>query len=64
MNTAFSSKLLKYPTSALYPILIYDSEMDLIHDCTLYNIACDETSIHFLKGTINKTVKAVIRTFS
>lgn len=57
MNSAYSSKNLRYPVTHLKSLLLFNSETEAVAECRHYGLHVSDNMVHFSKGTFNSSVK-------
>ncbi|XP_054270659.1 SAC3 domain-containing protein 1 isoform X1 [Macrosteles quadrilineatus] len=57
MNSAYSSKNLRYSLSKLTSLLLFANDEDAAEECKYYGLSVDEDGVHFLKGTFDNSTK-------
>lgn len=59
MNSAYSSKNLRYPISHLKSLLLFNNEAEAVAECRHYGLHVTNNMVHFSKGSFNTSVKIV-----
>ncbi|XP_046681090.1 SAC3 domain-containing protein 1 isoform X2 [Homalodisca vitripennis] len=57
MNSAYSSKNLHFPVEHLGRLLLYESDKEVIEDCSHYGLRASDSSVTFLKGSFDFEAK-------
>lgn len=57
MNSAYSSKNLRYPISHLISLLLFNNETEAVAECRHYGLHVTNNMVQFSKGTFNTNIK-------